>query len=516
MQKVAAGVIVMVFNSILWPDGQTSNLVGEDPDFFVDLNIDQIINGITAPYEDYNLRPFYDTMPDSLDTVRYRQEIFADLQNTDTIAFLRDFSSRMKNVNRRLSGIERLYEYQKQGWHLDAALLYFDAVKDLDTKLRNANLNSKGLRSLREYIRNYVDSEAFVQTSREAKEIKAGLSAIRYEMSIGSSRITVRKDKGRENYNEIVREAFAKFRDNNKSSGTAQHVNDPSMNHVETAVLALIARLFPEEFRTLISFHDNHSNFIDPVVARVYREIQFYVSYIEYISPVRKAGLEFCIPETGSERDVYCIRSFDLALAHKLSASNTRAVANDFQLSGDENTMVVTGPNNGGKTTFARSFGQAFFLAALGLPIPGEKAKLFLADSIYTHFEKSEDPENLRGKLEDDLVRMRKILDSATERSIIIINEMLSSTTSKDAVQIGKRIIDLIRRKNSICVYVTFLDEFARIDGVVSMVSQVDPSAPEIRTFRVIKSDPNGLAYARAIAEKYGLTYEKILGRIRE
>lgn len=62
----------------------------------------------------------------------------------------------------------------------------------------------------------------------------------------------------------------------------------------------------------------------------------------------------------------------------------------------------------------------------------------------------------------------------------------------------------------------TFLDEFARLNGVVSMVSHVDPSMPELRTFRVLRSEPNGLAYARAIAEKYGLTYEKIVGRIRE
>ena len=61
----------------------------------------------------------------------------------------------------------------------------------------------------------------------------------------------------------------------------------------------------------------------------------------------------------------------------------------------------------------------------------------------------------------------------------------------------------------------TFLDEFARINGVVSMVSQVDRSASEIRTFRVLRSNPNGIAYARAIAEKYGLTYDKIVGRIR-
>jgi len=125
---------------------------------------------------------------------------------------------------------------------------------------------------------------------------------------------------------------------------------------------------------------------------------------------------------------------------------------------------VVTGPNNGGKTTFSRAFGLIFFLASLGLPVPGRKARLFLVDNIYTHFEKSEEPENLRGKLEDDLMRIKNILDSATEKkSVIITNEMLASTSLNDAILIGKRIIELIRRKKSICVYVTFLDELAKV-----------------------------------------------------
>ncbi len=506
----------MVFNSILWSNGQTESLEVEDPDFFVDLNIDQIINGIIDKNKDYDLRPLFDTMPESIDTVRYRQDIFKDLQNPVTLSVLKEYSMRMKSVYAMLSGNERLYQYQKQGWHLDAALMYFDSIQDLAKKLGDTHLDSQGLTLLRDYVQAYVSSKSFMGISEEARRVKAKLSTIRYEMSIGSTRVTVRKDRGRQNYNEILREVFSKFRGKKESAGNLQHFNDPSMNHVEIAVLALIARLFPEEFKALITFYDNHSSFIDPVLARIYHELQFYLSYIEYISPVRNTGLKFCIPEIRNERDIYCIQSFDLALAHKFTSSGSPVVTNDFRLSRNENIIVVTGPNNGGKTTFARSFGQAFYLAALGLPIPGTEARLFLADKIYTHFEKSEEPENLRGKLEDDLVRMRKILDLATERSIIIINEMLSSTTSKDAIQIGKRIIDLISKKNSICIYVTFLDEFAKIHGVVSMVSQVDPIASEIRTFKIVRSEPNGLAYARVVAEKYGLTYQKILRRIKE
>lgn len=516
MERVAAGAKVMVFNSLLWPEGRVVHFAEEDPDFFVDLNIDQIITGITAAYGDYDLRTLFRTMPESIDTVRYRQEIFRDLQNQETLAALKDFSTKMKSVYGILSGIERLYEYQKQGWHLDAALMYFDAMRDFAGRLGNAHLDSQGLWSLRDYVKAYVDSRFFRETSEEARRVKSGLSSIHYEMSIGSTRVTVRKDRGRENYNEIISEAFSKFREVKESAGNRRHLNDPSMNPVEISVLTLIGRLFPEEFKALMSFYENHTDFIEPVMARIYRESQFYLSYLEYIEPVRNAGLEFCIPEIVKDREIYCISSFDLALAHKLSSSGLTVVVNDFRLSTSESIIVVTGPNNGGKTTFARSIGQALFLAALGLPIPGREARLFLVDNICTHFEKSEDPENLRGKLEDDLVRMRRILESTSERSLIIINEMLSSTASKDAIQIGRKIIDLIRKKNSVCVYVTFLDEFARLNGVVSMVSQIDTSAPELRTFRVLRSEPNGLAYARAIAEKYGLIYGKIVERIRK
>ena len=511
---VMTGVDDRVFNSILWPGGLAVELRKEDPDCFVDLNIDQIIGSVVAPYKDYNLRPFFDTLAIDPDTVKYRQDIFRDLEKADVFACMYDFSIKMRDIHRYISGIDRLFEWQRQGWILDAALLYFGAMNDLAQKLAGAVLNSEGLISLRNYVQKYVESERFRYKEDKANDIKRKLSVIRYEMSFGSSRVTVRKDKGRESYNGIIQEAFSKFRNDKKTAANKKRVSESSMNHVEAGILALIARLFPEEFDELSAFCENNSSFIDPVVEVVYREIHFYLSYLQYISAVKKTGLEFCLPEICTDHDIYCLNSFDLALAHKALASSSKVVANDFQLSGGEKALVVTGPNNGGKTTFARSFGQAFFLFALGLPIPGSKARLFVPDNIYTHFEKSEDPEDLMGKLESDLVRMRKILYMATNRSIIIVNEMLSSTTLKDAIQIGTEIIGLIMRKNVLCVYVTFLDEFARLDGVVSMACQVDPFSPDIRTFKIRRTDPNGLAYAKAIAEKYDLTYEKIMRRI--
>jgi len=118
--------------------------------------------------------------------------------------------------------------------------------------------------------------------------VKANLSSIRYELTIVPSKVTVRRDKGKENYNEIVRQAFSKFRENRMNTEKLSQFSDYSMNIVETEVLVLLARLFPKEFGELRSFFENHKNIIDPVVALIYTELQFYILYLEYISPLIK------------------------------------------------------------------------------------------------------------------------------------------------------------------------------------------------------------------------------------
>lgn len=511
----------MRFRSILFPGGTVLPQIDKEPqpECFTDLNLDQVVAAITTGREEYGLRPFFNIRSKDEREIHYRQEIFRDVERSQISGCLCTFAAQLRRLRDQLALIEKLYyELQKQACFLEAVKTYHEAVRELADGLTKADIHSEGLRAFCLYLNAFTETPRFQKAEADARRIAHDIEEIRYALLIEGRQITVRPYEPEPDYGADVLETFERF-----SQGAAKEYRfslpfSLEMNPVEAAILERVARLYPDVFSALADFCSSQTHFQDAVIARFDREAQFYLAWIEHMARFRKEGLSFCYPSVSARsKTVSAHGAFDLALAQNLRTKSgmTRIVPNDFSLSCQERILVVTGPNQGGKTTFARMFGQLHYLAGLGCPVPAREARLFLADRIFTHFEKEENVGNLTGKLEDELRRIREILDSATPDSLLIMNESFLSTTVKDALFLSRKIMARIVELDMICVSVTFLDDLIAMSAsAVSMVGEIDPQDASRRTFKVVRKPANGLAYAMAIAEKYRLTERSIINRI--
>jgi hypothetical protein len=504
--------------SVLFADARDRAAMGpEPPDFFVDLNLDQVVEDLTNGRKDYDLAPFFHTPIRTMETLTRRQEVFRDLEDPHLAAGVGTFADRMRRMRRQMRQADQLrHPYQRESWFLDAVGTYCDAVQGLAGDLGQASLTSGGMRCVRDFAGAYSRDRAFTELAESARALRTRLAEVHYVLHITGGRVRVMAYEEQVDYGAQVVAVFEKFKQADAEDHRVAYRDDIAMNHVEEAVLDRVAQLFPDVFAHLDAFFDQHRDFLDPVVADFDREVQFYLAYLEFIAPLKAAGLPFCYPQVDdSSKQVMGRNVFDLALAAKLVKKRAPVVPNDFDLSGAERIIVVSGPNQGGKTTFARTFGQLHHLAALGCPVPGSSARLLLCDQLFTHFEHGENLSDLSGKLHDDLVRVRHILDHATPASVVVMNEVFTSTTLSDAVLLGTRTLNAIIERDLLCVCVTFVDELASLGAsTVSMVAAVDPDDPATRTYRIVRAPAAGVSYALALADKHRLTYPQLKERI--
>lgn len=507
------------FTSILFPRSGTTPDIEKlsVPDCFADLHLDQVITGVTSGQTDDGLERFFYAPLHDVSTVSYRHDVFRDLERDEIRRPIENFVTGMLTMRQRLDEAAHLYHpLQQQGWLGYAVEAYCGAMATLRDELTQVEPMSRGLRDFAAHVTRYVAGDTFRNLVSDTQAVQAELHDVRYAVHIEDLRVHVERYDGQPDYSAGVTETFERFA---IGTGEDHHVrlkDFPDMNHVEEQILECVAKLHPKAFALLESFCTHNRDFVEPVIGRFNREIHFYLSYLSFTQLFTAAGLTFSYPDITDEPGVVrADDAFDLALAIKATDENEPLVSNGFRLCGPERIFVVTGPNQGGKTTFARTIGQCAYLAALGCPVPATHAAFTLPDVIYTHFERQETLSTLHGKLDDELVRIHDILSRATAASIIVMNESFASTTANDALLIGAEVLERMIRLGCVAVYVTFLDEFASLDPkCVSMVGEVAADDPTRRTFQFTRRPADGLAYAAALADKYRLNHDVLRRRI--
>ena len=510
----------MEFHSILWLPEHAKAWKDEveAPDSFPDLNLDRVVSDITSnhKYKEYELEKFYYRLLAGKEAVVYRQQIFQDLQDQTKLELIRDFAHAMKRTESRIRSASRYpYEYQKEREILDSAKIYCDAVAALSAAIVRADFKSAGFLAFADLLTEYVNSDEFKILAKETESLEKDLLNVEYSLIIKSDGVIIRRFAPAQDYTAELAGVFEKFKNDKSEMVKVRTPSHHDINHVEAILVELIAKFYPAVFQKLKAYFEKYSDYVNPAIRRFYREIQFYLSYIDYIVPMESANLKFCIPSISEvDRNILIRDGFNIALASVLIHKREKVICNDFLLEGDERIVVVTGRNQGGKTTFASSLAQIEYLGCLGLPVPASYARLCIVDEIFTHFQKEEAGENLRSGLEDDLLRIHDVIMHSTAESMIIINEMLSSCTLQDASAIGKKILGTIQKIGCICVYVTFIHDLIEFDKTVCMTNEVDPHNPDISTYKLVRKRPDTDSYAIHMARKYGLTYDQLRGRL--
>ena len=262
------------------------------------------------------------------------------------------------------------------------------------------------------------------------------------------------------------------------------------------------------------------------------QEIGFYLGASSLFESLTAAGMPVCRPEIRPRHDrslrLEGLYNVELVLSGKYPSPVDAIVANDIDMDADGRIVVLTGPNQGGKTTYARAVGTAQVLAQAGLYVPARSAALSPCDVVATHFPNEEGGSLEGGRLAEEAARLAQLFTTASDQSLILLNESLASTSPSESLYLAEDVVRGLRYLGARAIYATHLHELgARVDqvnaqvagrsDVVSMAAQVD-TGHDIegarRTFRILPGPPVGLSYARDIAERYEISFARLQARI--
>ena len=243
------------------------------------------------------------------------------------------------------------------------------------------------------------------------------------------------------------------------------------------------------------------------------KEIRYYLSFYSFEREMKEKGCSFAAPGKALNGEIEVLGLYDLALACVNLQEDKPVVSNDFCYEKEDTFIVLTGPNQGGKTTFARSLGQLIYFTKMGLDEPAVSAVVSDFTRILTHFSVEESIETGRGKLKEELIRLKPMMQEHFQGAFVIINELFTTAANYDACIMGKKVIQHFIEQGCRGIYVTHLKELTQAhESVVSAKAMVDENKRQ--TFRVCRGEPLESAYAINQVNKYQLTYEQIMERL--
>ena len=226
-------------------------------------------------------------------------------------------------------------------------------------------------------------------------------------------------------------------------------------------------------------------------------ELAFYLGCINLSDLMKKRNrsLTFPVPLENQNNTLIFKDLYDICLA--LTTSDY-IVGNDLEVN-EKNLFIITGANQGGKSTFLRSLGVAQLMMESGMCVPAVSYHSKLYNSLFTHYRREEDITMKSGKLDEELSRMSEIIDRISSRSLILFNESFSATNEREGSEIARQIILPLVGEGIKVFFVTHLTDFAQSIYLKELKDayflRADRQSDGERTFKILPGKPLETSY---------------------
>jgi DNA mismatch repair ATPase MutS len=233
-------------------------------------------------------------------------------------------------------------------------------------------------------------------------------------------------------------------------------------------------------------------------------ELAFYVGCLNLREQL--SGLEapvcFPVPAPPGERKHSFRGLYDICLALTMKR---KVVANEVAADGRD-LVIITGANQGGKSTFLRSIGVSQLMMQCGMFVPAEFFGANVCRSLFSHYIRGEDAAMKSGKLDEELARMSRIADQIEPDSMVLFNESFSTSNEREGSEIATQIVRALLENGIKVFFVSHLYEFTH--GLHerhmkdALFLKAERDADGARTFKLIEGEPLQTSYAADLYEK--------------
>lgn len=535
-----------------------ANLSSLPGGYINNLELEKVSDIICRHYQ-YRLVKMFEEMCDDLEVIKYRQDILEDFINIPKLA-----GTVQKIVNIMVENDRgNIYNLSEPDSFttLSEAIRAFDAYVECMEIMHafytehRSEIRSDGVNRLFGYFEDGYADKDFIRMKADLSELETALKnrirSVTVAINLNENLVPVsagivdysdRKYCLKPSLFDRILYRGAKFPEKTVKNLHRKYRNDDDLSADELLINTVDEALFKE----LDEFTKGYVKKLSDVMADYQRigfqdifsinyQLEFYMGAVQLIESAEAKGVKMCRPTVlpKEERRADIKGLFDLIYYNEAAIYNIRAkedkksvVTNDITFDENGGFYILTGANNGGKTTFVRGLGICQALAQMGLYVPAESCEISAVDFIYTHFPKEEELGINSSRFTTEIKEFKEISDTITNHSLLLMNESIQSTTPRECIDIAARLVKIFCRIGVRGIFATHLTDIAykakelNDSGelhtkIESIVVTVDEQTGE-RKYKIKKGMPTDTSYAAAVFDKFGIDEEDIEKRVAQ